>query len=247
MVLCGIIRKEMNRDTEFFNKEAGQYSAKRYPDRSFDYVHFSFKKRKKILFRMIAEIVKQESRKEFSLLDVGCADGVITMDIRRNFSQVTSLTGIDISPEMITQAQKLNTHKEVTFYRREEAPLTQFDIIIEIGVVTSQNAVEELRSAYQQLHEGGYYVCAIASRVSLRSRFKVEKEELPKYLIVDEYERAAAEYFEITESEVYGLFIPYLWKLPIVARVVQPAVEFVAKYFLPSLFHEKIYLLKRRP
>ena len=126
----------------------------------------------------------------------------------------------------------------------EEIPSAQ--VIVEIGVVAREIMESELRFAYQNLPEGGYYICSIASRTSLRTWFKADESDLVKYLTFSEYETAVESRFEIVNSEVFGIFIPFLWKVPFVARLVQPICEMMFRPFLPSLFHEKIYLMRRR-
>lgn len=234
----------MSKDTTFYNKEGAVYSAKRYPKEDTDFNHFFFKTRRRILMRLLGDIVR-ERKGDLSLLEVGCADGVVIREINHKYPTISPLTGIDISPAMIEQARILALGTPIEFFVRGEEAVRLVDIVIEVGVINLTDMDTEIRFALQHLPKGGYYICSLAARTSLRSRFKVAKGDFQNHLTFPEYESILRRHFDIVQAETYGLFIPFLWKVPAVARLVQPICEICFRRFVPALFHEKIYLLRR--
>lgn len=234
----------MFKDTAYYNKEVSVYSQKRYPETSTDYVHFFFKKRREMLMGLIKKIVSEKCG-PLSLLEVGCADGIIIRDIKRQYQEFTRLIAIDIAPSMIEEARSLS-HDSIEFYvRGEEGELGLFDVVVEIGVINLTDMNTEFRFAIEHLNQDGYYICSLASRTSLLSLLKIKKNHFQNHLSFKEYESEIKKYFTIIDSEVYGIFIPIIWKVPFLGRIIQRIIEKVAKPFVPNLFHEKIYFLQK--
>jgi 2-polyprenyl-3-methyl-5-hydroxy-6-metoxy-1,4-benzoquinol methylase len=235
------------KDIEYYNKESSQYSKKRYPEVETEYVHFLFKKRLDISIKMLKTIVK--SRKNLELLEIGCADGIVLSEVAKKIDTLDRLIGVDISPEMIKVARKNNKNNIIHYYTREEYNFDNrlFDISIEIGVLNFTNFSEEIGFVKTHLKKGGYYVCSLASSTSIISILKPQNKQDYRHLLTFvEYEEELAKQFLIKKSTPYGLFIPHLWKIPILARFIQPMIEFLFKKIIPNQFHEKIYLLENK-
>ena len=232
----------MSKDTNYYNKEGAVYSQKRYPELSTDYVHFFFKKRRTILMRILRDILVTHPQMT-TFLEVGCADGVIIRDIKNYFPQLTQLTGVDISPSMIAEAIR-QSPRGIDFYVREHDSYGTFDVVVEVGVVNLTDMETEFAFARNNMRPDGYYICSLSSKTSLRSRLKVKSADFSHHLLFEEYERAVLAHFTILKEESYGLFIPFIWKIPFLGRLLQPLAEVVGVACCPMLFHEKIYLLR---
>ncbi len=234
----------MSKDTNFYNKEGAVYSQKRYPVISTDYVHFFFKKRRAILMRMLRDISATYPQMT-ALLEVGCADGVIIRGIKSYFPKFTQLVGVDISPAMIAEAIGQSSG-DIDFYVRDRDVYGAFDVVVEVGVVNLTDMEMEFIFVKKNMKHGGYYICSLASRTSSRSRLKFNHTDFANHLSFEEYEEAISSHFVIVEAESYGLFVPIIWKIPFLGRLLQLFAEVVGKICCPQLFHEKIYLLRLR-
>lgn len=235
------------KDTNYYNKESNQYSKKRYPKLLTEYTHFLFKKRLSILINLIDSILV--GKKGVKLLEIGCADGVVLKEINKKFNVFTTLVGVDISPKMIDTAKDNNESKKIYYHMRNNEKLNeeQFDIIIEIGVLNFVNFISELNFVKNLLKKDGYYICSLAGESSLTTILKPEnKKDYKHFESYKNYENELKERFSLINSVPYGLFIPHIWKIPFLAREVQPFVEFLIKKIFPNLFHEKMYLLKKK-
>lgn len=235
---------ETKKDINYYNAESISYSKKRYPKFDTDYVHFFFKKRRNILMGFLDGIVGKEAEK-FSLLEIGCADGVIVRGIERKFSNFSKIIGIDISPSMIAEAIK-NSPRAIQFYvRGEEGNLGLFDIVIEVGVLNLVELDTDLRFAKDHLADDGYYICSLAGKNSLLSRLRGGNNGFKNSLSFSDYETIIEKNFVIVDSRVYGIFIPLIWKIPFLGRFFQPFFEATMELLFPGWFHEKIYLLQK--
>lgn len=234
------------KDTEYYNKESTQYSRKRYPDVSTDYRHFFFKKRLSLLLTILDSISRENKK---TLLEIGCADGVVLLEVDKRNYGFTEMLGTDVSPEMITAAIKNTKSNRISYFVRGEKDLSgkMFDVIVEIGVLNFTDLYEDLDFAREHLDNGGYYICSVASRTSLISKLKPEnKKDYRHFMTFSEYEAEFKKRFSVVASAPYGFFVPFLWRLPAVARIVQPIVEFLFRHIFSEIFHEKIYLLKKK-
>lgn len=234
----------MLKDTVYYNKEVSMYSQKRYPETSTDYVHFFFKKRRAILMRILRDVVRMHPEAS-ALLEVGCADGVILRNINEQFPQFKKLVGVDLSPGMVAEAIE-QSPKDIEFHVRTNETQPYFDVVVEVGVLNLADLEGEFTFAKRSLKSGGYYICSLASRTSLRSRLKNTSIHFAHNFSFSEYEQILREHFSILEEEAYALFVPFLWKVPFLGRLLQPIFEVVGKIAWTDLFHEKIYLLKRK-
>ncbi len=235
------------KDTKYYDKESVQYSQKRYPETEMHYVHFFFKRRLALLLGLLARITN--GKRGMSLLEVGCADGFVLSTIAKKLSCFDTLVGIDISPQMIETAKALNSDPRTHYYVRGERDFEKgsLDIIAEVGVLNLTDLREDLLFAKDHLKEGGYYICSLASSTSLTAKLKPSnRKDYKHFMSFTEYERTLREFFVIEARIPYGLFVPHIWKIPALARFIQPAVGQVFTKLLPNAFHEKIYLLRKR-
>lgn len=235
----------MIKNLEYYQKESQNYSDKRYPETDTDYVHFFFKRRLDLLIMYLDSVLKDKTNQE--VLEVGCADGIVSRSMMVCFDNIKTINAIDVSSAMIDSARQQTKNKNISFFLRGQEPKKLYDVVVEIGVVNLTDREVEYNYALDSLKEGGLYICSLASRTSLRSiiKFNEHRDGFAHLLSFDEYEKELAEKFEIVRSTPYGLFIPWLWKAPRLARHIQPFIDKVLSP-LEVVFHEKIYLLRKK-
>lgn len=232
---------------EFYNKESAQYSQKRYSESSENYNQFFFNKRKEIVLYLISQLVKD--KKGLKLLDIACADGVITREIDKKFPGTFDvLVGTDISRDMIKVANDYSKDdKRFSFYIKEECPNFPSDIVLGLGYITADIFEDEMNFLLHRLSQNGFYLCTFVSNTSVFSYLKLRKKLYFKnYRSYKEYREMLCNKFEIIFETPYGLFIPKLWAFPMIARIVQPIFEKIFSHIFPNLFHEKVYLLRKK-
>ena len=237
----------MSEISDYYDKESSVYSEKRYFGAPQTYVKFYFKNRMKIVLELLSKILKNE--KNLALLDVACADGVITEAIDRTFPNVFSrLVGTDISPLMVSTAQnKFAKDSRFSFFVKDLCPVEQYDVALGLGYISASIFNEEMNFLKIRLKTGGYYVCTLASPNSIYAKLKLSHETYIKdYRSYDEYRKMLSPHFHIIDEVSSGIFIPKLWAFPRLARVIQPMAEILFRNILPNLFHEKIYLLRKK-
>jgi SAM-dependent methyltransferase len=235
----------MAKDIAYYDAESGQYSKKRYPERAATYVQSFFLRRLALLTGLVCEYA---CARPVSLLEIGCADGVI---LRKLFAALpeafSSMEGVDISPRMVEAARKLSEGLPMTFAARTEN-IPPRDLVIEIGVLNYVPDFEQdIARLYDSVVLGGRAIISIAGTGSLWHRLKRTGEDFAHFLPYRTYEAALRKRFAIIASEPVGLFIPYLWRLPGIARFIQPTVERMLALVAPGLFHEKVYVLVPLP
>jgi hypothetical protein len=97
------------------------------------------------------------------------------------------------------------------------------------------------------LKDSSYFFFSCASRKSLFSKFKLKGNLYAEgYKSYADNESIIKNKFTIVASTSYGLFVPKLWAVPFIGRLFQPIFDFVFQKITPELFHEKIYLLKKK-
>ena len=231
------------KDESFYNTESAQYSSKRYPPVASTYVQAFFKRRLSITLEVIERIPKSEP---LSVLEIGCADGVVLRALRERFgARLGAIQGIDIAQEMIARARELNRDFRTTYAVRREYVERPIDLVIETGVL-NYAGVEDISYAARQLKEGGWYVLSLAGTGSIIHQLDLVGgfKDVRSYR---EYEALIREEFEIVAVRGCGFFVPYLWRVPALARLLQPYFEGVFGLLLPNLCHEKVYLVKKAP
>ncbi len=241
---------------DYYNKESTEYTAKRYPSITKSFIQYMFKQRLALLLSSIKRIEKKLSP-DATILDIGCADGVIFKAIENVFPEkFIELIGMDISPEMIEIAKKQSNNRRTQFYLKSELPDLKFDVVVELGV-HPYDLEKELIYASNHLKKGGYFFYSVAGKNSLylrrNMREKTFVEEYNKrepyiddYKTYKTYQFLFNKYFSIVSSSGYGLFVPKLWKFPKIARLLQPFFDNISNLFFPEFSHEKIYFLKKK-
>ncbi|MBX4197916.1 class I SAM-dependent methyltransferase [Candidatus Parcubacteria bacterium] len=235
------------KDTNFFNKESLIYSEKRYPAIAKSYTQFFFKERLRLTLSILKRITIE--KKDLSLLEIGCADGVVLKEIQATLpGTFSSSIGIDISPEMIRTAEEKYGSTGIVFKDRAiYSDTTRKDCIIEIGVINYASLNEELDYIFSHLDNNGIAIISLAGTGSLWDRRRKTAAGFKTFLSYQEYEKAITQKFTIVQSLPVGLPIPLIWKAPFVGRIIESSVEKIARPLVPSLFHEKIYILKLAP
>jgi SAM-dependent methyltransferase len=241
----------------FYDDESAIYSEKRYADKAGTYVQYFFNCRLAIVLKAIAARVSDKKifpGTGLTLIDIGCADGVMTRKIAESFPTAFSkLVGADISMPMIDKARSLTRDPRISFFIKDSAygtdePHEKFDIALGLGYLTSAIFVQETDFVRKHLVPGGLYICSFAAKGSLRARLKLKGQPyLKDYLSYAGYRSMLAKRFEIVNEIPYGLFIPKLWAMPSLGRALQPVIDAVFAHIVPGLFHEKIYVLRLKP
>ena len=167
--------------------------------------------------------------------------------INDKFSEsFSNIVGIDTSPDMTEVAKSIYSDKSFVFERRENFSNTQKrDLIVEVGVINYADFQNELDFAHNLLKDGGIYAISLAGDDSFWNRMKKGDKGFKNFLSYGDYEKEINKRFNIIESAPVGLFIPLIWKLPFLARIIQP-IEAILRPLAPNSFHEKVYILKKK-
>lgn len=234
----------MKKDTNFYDAESSKYSAKRYPKVAQNRIQHFFKSRLSIILCELQRYLRPNS----TLLEIGCADGIIIRSIYDKFSgMLVSAEGVDISPGMIEVARSLLGDRKISFALRNELEQRSFDYVIEVGVVNYADFEEEMSHVCEILSPDGIYICSLAGTDSLSQKLNPAAQEgFRNFLSYSEYEKGLQQHFEIVAAKPVGLFIPYIWAIPAAARLIQPLMEKILSLISPNLFLEKVYVLRRR-
>lgn len=235
-----------DRDTAFYNKASATYSSERYPAIPRSYRQFFFTRRLAVLIQEIEPLVAPAGT-PLSLLEVGCADGVVMRAIYDKFgSHFRELHGNDVSPDMIASAKRLHAGTPLTFsVRTEEPENARYDMLIETGVINYTDPATEIEYAARTLKDTGWYIVSYAGKGSFWDVFKPGKKGYQNLLSYQEFEALVKKKFTIEKAVPVGFFVPLLWRLPSVAASIQTVVELMCSHFAPNRAHEKMYLLKK--
>lgn len=235
------------KDTKYYDKESAVYSLKRYSSVPRNYIQYFFGQRLDIVSNLVGKYANKNADKQ-GALEVGCADGVVISSIYSRYSNIFgSWTGIDISPQMIEVAR--NNHKDLPIRfveRREYMPQGKIGIIIEIGVANYADVEEELSYAHGILDIDGVYILSLAGRGSLWSIRQGGEGGFNNFHKYSEYEGLIGKYFDVLAKKPVGLYLPLVWRLPVLARMIQQFCEGIFAPFAKNLFHENIYVLRKR-
>jgi len=230
-------------NTTFYDKESSSYSQKRYGTAPISYTQFFFQERLGIVLGLV-----EKYQKGGLLIEDGCADGVVIQSVFARFGDVfTQGIGLDISPGMIVEAQKLNKNSKLSFSLKSGlSPEVRADVLLAVGFVSPGIFEDEFSFVKKHLKKDGVLILSLVSRNSIHARLKLRGKEIANdYWDFKKYEEFLSKDFIIKESVPYGMFVPKLWAFPRVARVLQPVFEVFFKFF-PSLFHEKLYVLVQK-
>ncbi len=234
------------RGDDYYDEEAKVYSQKRYPEVTTNYIQFLFTHRRNLVLSMLG-VVKQETVPPRSLLEIGCADGVLLRAVEEKYpGMFAEMLGTDISAPMIETAQVLTHSSHIRYAMRDEIPPRgEYTCEMEIGVgAVSSDMENEFARAAAQLVPGGLFLCVVAGRDSLATRWGMTAAAREKLFPYPVYETEMRKSFTIVRAKSYGLHVPLLWRVPFVGRVLQPVAELFGRCF-PALCHERLYLLKK--
>jgi SAM-dependent methyltransferase len=237
----------MIKDTTFYNKESDQYSEKRYPKTPTNYNQFFFTDRLRHTLSALKKYVGNNDN--LSLLETGCADGIVLKEIQTSLPNTFSqLVGTDISPGMIEAAQRKFGNNQLIFkVRNQYTDSMLHDVIVEIGVINYASLQEELDDIAKRLKHDGFAIISLAGTGSLWDRRRKGETGFNTFFSYKAYEQAILKQFKIVEAIPVGLPIPVIWKVPVLARVISKGVEIALRFIAPNLFHEKVYVLKLNP
>lgn len=235
----------------YYNQESAQYSRKRYEGVIDTYVKYFFKRRLALILNYLKHLADgplSERQGGLILLDVGCADGVVLREIARELpDRFNKLVGVDIAENMIKQARALTKESNIKFFNKSETPHEKFDVVLIVGFMTEPLWQSEKNYIFEHLVPGGTVIVSLAGRNSLHAGIKLkDKEYVRDYRSYQEYEWMLENDFEIVSKKHYGFFVPKLWSLPFLARFIQPTTDILLASFFPELFHEVLYLLRRK-
>lgn len=234
--------------THYYDQESAHYSRKRYPLTVASYVQWLFARRLALMLESLAS--DGGEREGARLLEIGCADGYVLSQIGRAHPEYAELIGIDTSTSMIDAARaQYASDPRVSYAVRDEhdAGGQTFDAIVEIGVLNFTDLHAELAFVRDHLAEDGTYICSLASSSSLIVLLRPQNlRDYRHCMTYRQYERIMSEYFQIEQRFAYGFFIPHLWKVPALARIIQPVAETIMRALAPGLFHETLYVLRKK-
>lgn len=233
-------------DTSFYDKESENYSGKRYLTIQDSYNKFFFQKRLSILIDNIEKYIK--NNKELTIIEDGCADGFVIKSLIERFNNIFSKSiGIDISSGMVDKAKKIESNSKIDFFVKNDLSLDiKANVFLAIGFVSPSIFKDEFDFIKSHTKDDSLIIISLVSNNSLFAKFKFGNKEVHNdYWNFPRYKKFLEERFEILDSIPYGLFIPKLWAFPKMARILQPILEKTFSIF-PSLFHEKLYFLKKR-
>lgn len=237
----------MNFDnTTFYDKASGEYSNRRYKSGTNSYIQFFFKRRLSLTIDILQKYLS--GRNNLSLLEVGCADGIVIETIDSKYSNnFTKYIGTDISPEMIKVASEKNKNNKINYYIKNSNEQGGFDFVLAIGFLSPGIFDREFDYIKKFLKKDGIAIVSMASRDSIYTKLKLKDQEYSKdYWNHNQYMEFLQKDFDVLCTKPCGLFIPKLWVLPVLARIAQPICESVFKFIIPNLFHEKLYVLRRK-
>jgi len=238
---------EQKKTIDYYNKESNQYTKKRYDGSMSNYSQYIFRKRMSLLFNYITYIRYKSLNKNKTLFDIGCADGIVLFSLNDRFADfIDKIVAVDISDEMIKVAKNKTTEAKFSFYMRGDEPELKCDVVTELGVHVS-DLKKEMEYVESRLNTDGYYIYSTGDKNSIYARLKLKGkpncEYVKDYMTLHDIEIILKTKFNIIKKTSYGFFIPKLWSVPFLARIVQPTVDFFLSILFPSLFHETLYLL----
>jgi glycosyltransferase involved in cell wall biosynthesis len=231
----------VGKDTAYYNRVSRSYSATRYPVQANTFVQWFFKERLNIVLLMVEKCI--EGRTGLSILEIGCADGVVIRAIYEAFPKTFSIIdAVDISPEMIVAARRNHHDTPIRFEERRKLSPAHYDVIVEVGVLNYTPFVDDLKVIAKLLTPNGRAIISIAGDGSLKNKFSPDRGYL-HFTPYDTYEKDMRSIFHIEKIMPVGFFLPLLWRVASLGRLLQLQVEQIFIRRKPNLFHEKVYTL----
>lgn len=238
---------KQRKDVVFYDRESENYSKKRYPEFPSSYTQFFFKRRMDFVVRILGEFLAASDRRT-SVLEVGCADGIVLRNLYDKYEQkLEKVAGIDTSEGMIRQAVCLNGKRRISYQvRNEEYTGEIFGAIFEVGVLNYTDWRRDLLAADRRLVPDGIFICSLAGARSLFVRMQGEPGYFGPLCVYQDYERELRKRFTVISEYSCGYYIPLIWKWPRVAIYIQLLAEAAFSTVFPGLAHEKVYVLKKK-
>ncbi len=236
------------RSATFYDEESKNYSRRRYPKVATNYIQFFFTRRRELVLDLLSRAVERTATPR-SLVEIGCADGILLRSVQERIPKAfDQLVGIDIAEGMIAVAKDITNDPAISYeVRKDFISGRKFTVAMEIGVGELTLRTEaEAEWAATQLTPGGYFLCGFAGRDSIVARLDKAAARRGHLNTYATYEVALRKYFSIVDVRAYGFYVPFIWRVPFLARIVQPVAEVFGAAF-PDLCHEKVYLLQKLP
>ena len=110
-------------------------------------------------FKMLIELLKKEKKnKSFTLLDIGCANGELLFNLKKNF-KYSNLMGIDVDQSLLDKAKKI-CPKDIKFSKndisKKNLKIGKFDFVICCGVLSIfKDGNKILKNLLSQLKPNG--------------------------------------------------------------------------------------------
>lgn len=235
------------RQDDYYDKEASTYSEKRYPSVVRNYVQFLFTRRRDIVLTYIGRVIAHTDTPR-TLFEMGCADGILLRSISDRYSRAfASLTGSDVSESMLRVAREATKDPSITYLLRDSLPRSgSYTCAMEIGVgALVLDTKGELQILASQLSPGGYLICSIAGADSFAAIWGSTAADRSLLKTYADYETDMQTYFTIKQVRSCGIYMPLLWRVPALGRLLQPIAELVGR-LVPERTHERVYLLKKK-
>lgn len=232
---------------EFYDAISHHYSRDRYESGVKNSVQCTYALRLRVVLDFARRALSHMTAAR--ILDVGTADGYVLRRVyNENAARILDMVGVDIAPHMVLEARQQSDAYPAAFVLRGHEPNRLFDFVLEVGVHMDDAAAEFAWLAARTLPRG-HVIVTVANSNSLFTRFKLRRKSYAAaYRSFPEYEQMLAQHFEVITYRTMGVFVPLIWKLPArAARCIQVVVERVVECVSPSVMHERVYLLRRRP
>lgn len=135
--------------------------------------------------RLIAQHIDEENMQ--TLLDLGCGTGRFALPIARRFR--LSVTGADLSPEMLSKAIEKDLDKLVRWHIQDAEHLTYSDELFDIVFLSQllqhvEHSQQVIREVHRVLRPGGVLLIRYAGLEQVQT--DVEHVFFPEALLVDQ-------------------------------------------------------------
>ncbi|HEV8677595.1 MAG TPA: hypothetical protein VN701_02075 [Candidatus Paceibacterota bacterium] len=235
------------RQDDYYDTEAEVYSQKRYPERPANYIQFLFTRRRALVLSLVERVISATAAPR-SLFEMGCADGVLLRAIDERYpGAFAGMLGSDVSRPMIEEGARLTGNPSIRFAMRDEVLSPgDFTLAMEVGVgAIVIDTPGELALLASKLAQSGYLICSIAGRDSVAARWGSTAADRAQLKAYREYEKEMRKLFVEEAVRSCGIYVPLLWRVPALGRLLQPVFE-IAGVLFPELAHERVYLLKKK-
>jgi ubiquinone/menaquinone biosynthesis C-methylase UbiE len=103
------------------------------------------------------------------ILEVGCGNGKVIDKMKSKTKKDVSITGIDISYDLLKEAKKSDEHNEITYFQSDAEKLpfndNSFDVVMSISVLWYMyNPIETFNEVLRVLKPGGQFLVDFQNR-----------------------------------------------------------------------------------